>query len=99
MSPKDDPPAEHATRIVTARDEKQRIEFALNQAESHLARMESSATTRRLKLALEVFRRTVASWNTRTPTSEQLDLIREHVAEILQLVKSDAPTVKFSRSA
>jgi transposase InsO family protein len=99
MSPKDEHPARSETRIVTERDEKVRIEFALNQAESHLARMQSSPATRRLKLALEVFRRTVTSWSIRTPTREELDLIREHVHEVLELVKSDLPTVKLPRSA
>jgi hypothetical protein len=99
MASKDEGPAPSEARIVTARDEKVHIEFALNQAESHVARMPPSPTTRRLKLSLEVFRRTVDSWSTRAPTREQVDLIREHIVEVLQLIKSDVPTTKLPRSA
>jgi hypothetical protein len=56
--------------------------------------MEASPTTQRLKVALEIFGQTVEAWNTRPPTSEQLDLIREHVAEVLLLAKRSTPTMK-----
>jgi len=99
MSSRDEYPTTSETRIATPADERKRIEFALNQAESHVARMEPSPTTTRLKVALEIFRRSVDSWNTRPPTAEQLDLLREHVEEVLQLARSSSPTIKLRSSA
>jgi hypothetical protein len=61
--------------------------------------MGPSPTTTRLKVALEIFRQDVDSWNTRPPTPEQLDLLREHVEEVLQLARSNSPTLKLRTSA
>jgi hypothetical protein len=99
MAPDDETPHASEARIAAASDETARVQFALNQAESHLARMAPSPTKRRLAGSLEVFHRVVDSWSVSPPTHEQLDRIREHVAEVLQLVKSEAPTRRLRRSA
>jgi hypothetical protein len=77
--------------VVVAGVERAHVEFILNEAELHLARMEPSATRRRLELAVEMFWSTVDSWGARPPTGEQLNLIRDHVAEVLHLARSSDP--------
>ncbi len=99
MAPRDEHPAPSETRIATAEDDRARIEFALNQAESHLARTQSSPVTRRLKGQLERLRRTVDSWSARAPTREELDRLRERVREVLDLARTSSPTVRIRRSA
>jgi hypothetical protein len=98
MTANDDHPVSEQ-RIVSARDQRGHIEFALNQVGLYLARMDPSPTTRRLELALEGFRLTVDSWSTRNPTDEQLDHIREQVDQVLRLVVSVSPTVRLGRRA
>jgi hypothetical protein len=99
MAPRDEQPAASETRVATADDEKARIEFALNQAESHLARTQPSPMTRRLKGQLERFRTAVDSWSTRAPTREELDRLRERVREVLDVARTSSPTVRIKRSA
>ena len=83
--------------MVTIEEEKARIAFALNQAESHLARTSPTPTTRRLSLAIEVYRRTLASWSTLPPQREKLDRMRDQVAEVLQQARKNAPTLRAAR--
>jgi hypothetical protein len=66
------------------------VAFILNEAELHLARMEPSVTRRRLQAAIDIFWSTVDGWTVRPPTGEQLNLIRDHVAEVLELAKCQA---------
>lgn len=88
------------TRIVaSSTEERARIEFAVSQAESYTVRMPPSPTTGRLKLALQVFRRVIDSWDTRAPTDEQLAVLRDRVAETLRLARTNSPTVRLRRSA
>ena len=87
------------TRIVSESEEKTRIKLSLQEARGQLARLSPTATTRRLELALELFRRTIEAWDKQPPTNEHLDLIRDHIAEALQLARRNMPTVKLRRSA
>jgi|HubBroStandDraft_5_1064220.scaffolds.fasta_scaffold1669607_1 hypothetical protein len=75
------------------------VAFILNEAELHLARSEPSVTTQRLELAVEMFWRTVDSWETRPPAAEQLNRLRDHVAETLKLSKSTLANEILRRSA
>jgi len=99
MGPGNESRAVSETRIATALGDKARVEFALNQAESHVARMGPSPTRRRLGLALEVVRRTVDSWSTRAPTEDQLRLLLQHVLDLRDQTRDEVPTVRFRRSA
>jgi hypothetical protein len=85
------------TRMTTFND-RARLEFALNQAESYVARMGASPTSRRLQLTLEVLRETMASWATSEPTEEQIALVTEHVTEVRDLAADAAPTVRLRRA-
>jgi len=87
------------TRLVTTVGNRAKVEFALNQAESYVARIGPSPTSRRLGLALEPFRRTVESWKMRTPTDEQVCLVLEQVLALRELAQNDVPTVRFRRLA
>jgi hypothetical protein len=78
-------------------EEKVRLERALEEARRHLAYMEATPTTQRLKLALDILGQTVDAWGTRPPTREQLDLVRDHVAEVLVLAKRSTPTLRPTR--
>ena len=51
----------------------------------HLRALAPNAPTRRLDLAIELFRRTVAAWGEDPPTGEELARIRDHIVEVLQL--------------
>jgi hypothetical protein len=62
----------------------------VNEAEQHLARMEPSLTKRRLERAVEMYWSTVDSRGTRIPTGEQLNLVRDHVTEVLKLARQAA---------
>jgi hypothetical protein len=97
MQPEDEHRRESWTRVTTVRD-KAKVEYALNQAESFVSRMQPSPTTRRLQLALEVLRDTVASWATTDPTDEQLGLVLEHIAEVRDLAQNATPTVRLRRA-
>ena len=64
--PADQRPAASETRINTSNTssgDRAAIESALSQAEACVARMEPSPGTRRLTLALELFRHAVDSWS------------------------------------
>jgi hypothetical protein len=97
MESEDEDRRESWTRVTSVRD-RAKVEFALNQAESCLARMGPSPTTRRLRLALDVLQQTVASWDMAEPTDEQIGLLLEHVAEVRDLAKNDTPTVRLKRA-
>lgn len=85
--------------IVAAAAQKARIGQTLQQALSDLDCLEPTTTTQRLKLALELFQRSVEAWTTHPPTEEQLLLLEEHIAEVLDLVRRNTPTGRLSRSA
>jgi hypothetical protein len=87
------------TRIVTEADERARIKLSLQEARGQLARISPTPTTRRLELALELFRSTVETWDEQPPTDEELDLIRDHIAEAQMVARRNMPTVKLRRSA
>jgi hypothetical protein len=97
MEPEDEHRRESWTRLTTVRD-RAKVEFALNQAESYVARMGASPTTRRLQLALEVLRQTVTSWDASEPTDEQIGLLLEHIAEVRDLAQNSTPTVRLRRA-
>src|SRR5580698_9216411 len=97
MEPDDEHRRESWTRLTAVRD-RARVEFALNQAESYVTRMGPSPTTRRLRLALEVLRQTVASWDAVDPTDEQIGLLLEHIAEVRDLAQNGTPTVRLKRA-
>ncbi len=99
MALKREHPASSEARLIVDGDEQARIAFSLNQAESHVTRMPPSPTQRRLAAALEFFRRTVENWKDRAPEDEELELLREHLAEVLHLAKTSSPTVKLRRPA
>lgn len=85
--------------IAVAGAERPDVAFILDEAEVHLARSEPSVTTRRLELAVEMFWRTVDSWETRPPAGEQLNRLRDHVAEALKLAKRNMANERLRRSA
>jgi hypothetical protein len=95
MEPK--PRIESWTRMTTV-DDRARVEFALNQADSYVTRMGASPTSRRLQLTIEVLRETVASWGASEPTEEQIALVMEHVSEVRDLAADAAPTVRLRRA-
>jgi tRNA A37 N6-isopentenylltransferase MiaA len=97
MGSKDGGFAPRETRMVTVEEEKARIAFALNQAESHLARTAPTPNTRRLRLAIEVYRRTLTSWSALPPQSEKLDRMRDLVAEVLEQARRNSPTLPAAR--
>jgi hypothetical protein len=100
MARENEHPTTSEPRIVaSSKEERESIEFALSQAESHTVRMPPSPTTGRLKVALQVLRRVVDSWDARPPTDEQLTVLREQVAETLRLARTNSPTVRLRRSA
>jgi hypothetical protein len=94
MALEDEPADPSETRIITGAEERRPLERALEEARLHLVHMEATPTTQRLKLALDILRQTVEAWSTRAPTREQLDLVRDHVAEVLVLAKRSAPTLR-----
>jgi hypothetical protein len=99
MTPIDEYPTRSEIRIVaSSAAEKARIESDLREVESHIERMPPSPMARRLKLALEVFQRSIDSWRTRAPTEEQLALLSDHVEEALHLARRNSPTVRLRRS-
>ena len=87
------------TRIRGAITDRARVEFALNQAESYVARSGPSPARRRLGLALETVRRTVDSWSSIAPTEEQVRFMLEHVLELRDQAHDDVPTRRLRRSA
>lgn len=100
--PADQRPAASETRIntsITSSGDRAAIESALSQAEACVARMQPSPGTRRLTLALEIFRHAVDSWSACPPTEEELELLREHVDEVLDLAQGSVPTVPLPRPA
>jgi hypothetical protein len=99
MVPTREHPASSEARLIVDGDEQARIAFSLNQAESHVTRMPPSPTKRRLTAALEFFRHTVENWKVCAPEDEELELLREHVAEVLHLATTSSPTVKMRRPA
>lgn len=78
-----------STPVIVLGAEKRDVAFILNEAELHLSRTEPSVTTRRLELAVEMFWRTVDSWERRPPAGQQLNRLRDHVAETLKLSRSE----------
>jgi hypothetical protein len=101
MKHDDEHPTHSQTRLAAAvpHDERARIEGMLDEAEQHLARRGLGFPMQYLELTLDAFRRIVGSWSTHPPTPYQLALVREHVAEALQLVKRTTPTIPVPRSA
>jgi hypothetical protein len=87
------------TRIITDDGERARVKLALLQAAADLGRLEPTTATRRLALALDLFRRTVGAWGAEPPTEEQRTLIWDHIAEVLELAGRSTPAVKLPRSA
>jgi hypothetical protein len=87
------------TRIRGAGTDRGRVAFALNQAESYIARSGPSPARRRLGLALETARRTVDSWSSIAPTEEQVRFMLEHVLELRDQARDDVPTLRLRRSA
>jgi hypothetical protein len=85
--------------IVAAAAQRARIGQTLQQALTDLDRLEPTTTTQRLKLALELFQRSVEAWITQPPTEEELLLVQEHIAEVLDLVRRKTPRERLSRSA
>ncbi len=86
------------TRLVTADQELVWFETSMSQAQACVARMDPSPTTTRLAVALEVLRGTMASWAESPPTEEQRWLFREHLTEVLDLARGNAPTVRPARA-
>jgi hypothetical protein len=75
------------TRVVTSPEERARVQVAMQEAPHHLRRVAPNAPTRRLELALDLFRRTVEAWGESPPTDAQLGLIRDHIVEALHLTR------------
>jgi hypothetical protein len=86
-------------RPITVAEDRTQIERAFEEATKQVARMGPSATTRTLKVALAVFKHDIEQWSTDPPTQDQIALMREHLAEVLLLARSNARTVKLRRSA
>jgi hypothetical protein len=97
MVPKDENVASSETGTVPWGEEKARIEIDLDRTESHLTGAESAAVTRRLKLAVQVCRWALASWETRSPSREEIGILRERVNELLRVARRYAPTVRPPR--
>jgi hypothetical protein len=96
----EDPRASETRVVATAFGDRARVELALKEAQSHLAGMAPSPTTMRLATALEILRRIVDSWSKCAPSQEELRLLREHVAEVRDLVMQDStPTVRLKQPA
>jgi hypothetical protein len=87
------------TRIATTTLDLMWFESSLGHAEACVARMQSTPTTRRLKVTLEILRLAIASWSTTPPTEEERWLFREHLAEVLDLAPSNGPTLRPKRPA
>lgn len=94
--PWDDPAS--ATRIAAAVPDLIEFKSAVIYAQACLARMDPSPTTTRLTLAIDMLKRTMASWSTTPPTPEQRWLFREHMDEVIELARSSAPTVRPPRA-
>jgi hypothetical protein len=99
MDRKDDHAASGTRLAARPADDRGRIELALAHAESHMARMQPSLATQRVKDVLESFRRTVDGWAALPPTEEEARALREQVEQTLQLAKSESPTVRLRRVA
>ena len=59
------------------------VEASLREAEWSVARMEPSATERRLKRMLAVFRRMVDSWSRSPPSGRQVAFVSRLIQEAL----------------
>lgn len=85
------------TRLTSGAEDVAWFESSLTHAQACVARMEPSSTTTRLTVALDMLRRTMASWSETPPTDEQRWLFREHLTEVLDLARGSAPTVRPAR--
>lgn len=99
MRPEDHPPTTSEPRSVAGIDEKALVEFALNQAESALRRMQPTPATERLSARVDAFRRIVSAWNIRPPTVEQVRLLLERIGEVREMARTGTPTVRVRRTA
>jgi hypothetical protein len=100
MASEDDYPTVSETRLITLPSaERSRIETALSEAESHVARMPPSHTTLRLQVALDRVRRSLDLWAASPPSQEHVRELRERVEETLRLAKTRSPTVRVRRLA
>jgi hypothetical protein len=99
MAKEGDPFPNSETHIVRSDGERARIKLALLQAVADLGCLEPTTTTRRLTLALDLFRRSVDAWGAEPPTEEQRILIWDHIAEVLELAGRGTATMKLRRSA
>jgi hypothetical protein len=87
------------TRPVAGPVDKERIERAIADAESHVARMEPSPRTQHLRGALDSFRRTLAGWSASPPNGEELQVLRDRVLQTLEVARTTSPTLKLRRLA
>jgi hypothetical protein len=78
---------------IDAAEEIRSIRFALDQADSHLARTAQSITRWRLKRTLELMRFTLDAWAGSPPAPERLAYFRERVTALLQLARRTSPTL------
>jgi hypothetical protein len=81
-------------RIKLGVEAQERIKLELHAAGAALDRQEPSATTRRLRLAMEVFMRDAEGWDRQPPSREQLSLIWEHVGEVWELIRQAGPAMR-----
>lgn len=94
----DSTPSE-ARIIATPADDRERIEQALAQAETHVTRMQPSPAAQHLERALESCRRVIDGWSASPPTEEELRSVRERVLQTLQVARATSPTVRLRRTA
>ena len=75
-----------------------RIDEAIREAASHLARMPASPGKRELGTRLEKFRHIVERWGKDSqPTREQAEALLEQVAEVKRLASNVAPTLRLKK--
>jgi hypothetical protein len=79
-------------------DPQPQLEELLTEAETLVGRMPASPGANELSLRLARFRQTIERWNeTREPTDEQLQALRDQVVEVLRIARATAPTVRLKR--
>jgi hypothetical protein len=80
------------------RDDLARIDKAIEEAASHLARMPASPGRRELGTRLDKFRHIVERWGKDIqPTPEQAEALLEQVAEVKRLAADVAPTLRLRK--
>jgi hypothetical protein len=77
--------------------DRESVEQALKDAESHVARMPSTPGTRELRARLDAYRRSMETWRHREPTTEQLEALDVGLAEITRIARTTSPTIKMRR--